>query len=292
MSTKNSRKDKQLADVIHRCQKMVYDNNDGNTIQNQLSNIAFSDAIYRSFNEGLRLDKENDSRPKLLIDQYHEMFYKNQAISLRRVLDKREDAFSLRCIFENVNSNRLLYTRRGFISANREQIDRIAISRMQDNQIEFYNQQYDLLSNKNSNTRNDDDVLFYPYLDAIETYLNKNKLIHVITNEYIAHSVSEGKRKTKKDELAKATLLNLQRVYRDISWLSYSISRYISKLILFKIPSVPYNQFEGWVGSIYKKQIERSLNAYWDKRVALFDSWEKKYWFGNRVYITPYTCVN
>jgi hypothetical protein len=79
----------------------------------------------------------------------------------------------------------------------------------------------------------------------------------------------------------------MQESYIDISWLAYTLSYYIGDLILFKVPSVAYNQFEGWIGSIYKSNIERSLRKYWQNRFRLFEKWERTYWYGDKLYITP-----
>ncbi len=278
--------------IISKCKEMIHDNSDGNTLVQQLSKLSFNDTVYRTFNEGLRLDRENEKRPKLIIDQFHRYFFKDQAISIRRILDKGKDVYSLRRVFDIVYENSSIFTRRGYISANQKQVNELKDPRVKEVQIEHLNQQYDIISNVSLKNRNEDDHLYAPYLRSMDTYINKRKVLHEYTNAYIAHSYSKKKRGKSRENLNKINLNKMQEAYKYISWLSYMVSRYIGVLILFEVPSVPYYQFEGWVGSIYKRNIERSLNTYWCKRVKLFDSWKQKYWFSDKIYITPYKSAN
>jgi hypothetical protein len=60
---------------------------------------------------------------------------------------------------------------------------------------------------------------------------------------------------------------------------------------LFRVPVVPYDQFENWVGTLFVKDISKNLNKYWNKRADMFKSWEDKYWMMNDLYISPFTKV-
>ena len=289
---KEDKNDIQLKNVINKCQQMIDDNEDRNTIIQQISKIAYNDCIYRSFNEGLRLDNKNNNRPAVLVDQFHEYFFNNQAICIRKIFDSGDDVYSLRKIYDLIVRNKHIFTRRGYIIANEHQILKLPNKKMQDVQLEYLNSMYDLISNTNPDERNENDRLYDMYLDSIGQYLNRKKLLHEYTNTYIAHPTNQKRRKLTKQQLAKITLNNMQRSYIDISWLSYSLSRYVGDLILFEVPTPNYNQFQGWVGSIFKSNINKSLMTYWSKRVNLFEIWKRKYWFSDCIYLTPYKKAN
>lgn len=267
---------------------MKHDDNDGNTLLNQLSNIAFNDCVYRCFNEGLRLDKDNKNRPLLIIDQFHEYFFKNQVISIRRVFDSGDDVISLRRIFDIIYKNKEQMTREKYLLICSDELNEIKHEKMKESQIEFQNTNYDLISKKQRTHRKGSDKLYFPYLESIKSYLSRRNILHEYTNSYIAHSFNKKRRQLTPEELNKISLMKLQKAYKEISWLSFTISRYIGECILFEVPAVPYNQFEGWVGSLYKKNIEIKLNNYWNKRSDLFESWKKQYWFDDEIYVSPY----
>jgi hypothetical protein len=279
-------KNNQIINTIINCRKMIHDPDDGNTILSQLSDIAFDDCIYRTFNEGLRLDKAN--KPILIIDRYHKYFFNNQVLCIRKIFDESKDIYSLGNIFNIMYSNAKMVTRDSYLEANNDQIINQGTARKQTIQIEYLNNLYDQISKTNASGRTKNDKLYIPYLDRMKLYLEKSDILKRYTNSYIAHSSCKGKRKISNEELNKININRLQESYKKIQWLACNLSRYIGELILFEVPIVPYNQFEGWVGSIFNKNIERSLNTYWNKRYSLFSAWQYKYWYGNSIYITPF----
>lgn len=290
MNKKNRRKHNNVIDIINKCKKIIYNYKDPNSISSQLGEIVFIDTVYRSFNEGLRLDKNNKKRPKQLIDLFHSLYFNNQVVNIRRLLyDHGKDVCSLRRVLDIISKNQDIFTRRGYLLANTYQIAELEHEKLKESQYEFLNCLYDNISNTISiHDRTDDDKLNKNYLKKIDEYLNKETYLLNYTNSYITHCFNQNKRNTVNCNLNKITLGKLRRTLKIIAWLTYTLSKYIGKIILFEVPTIQYDQFEGWSGSIFKNNIDNALNRYWVKRIKLFESWKIKYWDINSFYLTPY----
>jgi len=154
------------------------------------------------------------------------------------------------------------------------------------------NRKYDLISGKTPTNRTKNDKLNHSYLMAIKAHLDKPNIIVKYTNTFIAHSLNKEKQVIIEDELKKVSLRKLQENYKILSWLSFTLSYYCNTLILFDPSTLLYEQFENWVGTIFKKDIELQLYKYWEKRAKMFSSWQDKYWMSNDLYLSPYRKVN
>lgn len=273
--------------AIAKCVELIGDIDDPNSVRYQLIDLTYNDTIYRCFNEGLRLDTDNPKRPKAIVSLIHETFFASQLLAVRRLLDRGEDVHSLRKIFDIVNANRSLYSREGFIFAKQERISRNSSSWRQEAEKDFMHKLYDSVSNKRPDTRNDEDGLWMPHLEAIGKFLDKPSLIHKYTDSFIAHAIKGKKHRLSVKDLEKVNLGNLQRLYQTISWLCYTLSRYIGELILFEVPTVTFDQFEGWSGSFYAGSHDRHLTNYWNKRTSLVRSWQERYWDLDKFYLSP-----
>ncbi len=115
--SKRRRIAERLCQEIEKCVALLGDISDPNSLKFQLSDLAYKDAIYRSFNEGLRLNPDNPLRPKTIVSLVHETFFASQLLAVRRLFDGGKDVQSLRRIFDIVNKNRDLFTREGFLLA-------------------------------------------------------------------------------------------------------------------------------------------------------------------------------
>jgi len=287
----NKETNSQLDSIITQCKSMIYQSGYRNSIVLQLSDIAFHDAVYRTFNEGLRLDRDNKNRPLIIIDLFHKYYFESQAISIRRIFDKGKDVYSLRRIFDVIYNNSCKITRKQYLESNINTIEILSSLVMKEKQRENLNLTFDQISKVNKNNRSENDKLYFPYLESMKKYLDRRSILHEYTNSYITHSFNQKRMNLTQKEHEKMSLKKMQYSYIDISWLAYTLSKYLGELILFEVPIPQYDVFEGWVGSIYEKNIKRSLITYWDKRINYFKKLERKYWFSNTMYITPYKSI-
>jgi len=271
--------------------KNMIESDDKNSISNQIGDVLYFDLLYRSFNEGLRLDGKNDKRPASLIDYIHKIFYENQTLRIRRLLDKGDDAYSLRRILNLIIANEHLYTRESYVCLDGIQYEIEQNKGIKEYECKFRHEKYDLLFRMNSGKRQKDDRLMVEYLEKIKEYLDKPNILIGFADQYVAHSLNKKKRKKTDQNLDKISLMQLQKNYKLLSWLSYTLSYYCNSLILFRVPVVTYDQFENWVGTLFVKDISKNLNKYWNKRADMFKSWEDKYWMMNDLYINPFTKV-
>ena len=288
MDGKKKRIAENLGQAIKKCVEIIGDTNDSNSIMSQLIDLAYKDAIYRCFNEGLRLNPENPKRPKAIVSLVHETFFASQLLAIRRLFDKGDDVNSLRRIYEIVNAKRDLYSREAFLIAKSERISRSPIKWRQDSEKDFLNKLYDSISNTHAEARTCEDKLWIPHLEAIGEFLNRPSLIHKYTDSFIAHAIKGKKHQLGIQDLEKVNLGNLQKLYQTISWLCFTLSRYIGELILFEVPTVTFDQFEGWSGTFYAGSFDRQFIMYWNKRVSLLASWQEKYWDLDRFYVSPW----
>ena len=276
-----------LIDHINKCKEIIELGNK-NSITNLISDIIYYDLLYRSFNEGLRLDKQNDKKPSSIIGLIHETFFFSQVIKIRRLLDNSNDVYSLRKVFNEIIKHEYLYTREDYIllidpeTKNKREYELL---------VHDQHRKYDQISGKTPDNRAKEDRLNHSYLMEIKAYLDKPNIIVKYTNTFVAHSLNKEKQVTIEDELEKVSLRKLQENYKLLSWLSFTLSYYCNDLILFDPPSIPYEQFENWVGTIFKKDIELRLYKYWENRVKMFSCWQDKYWMSNDFYISPYQKV-
>lgn len=276
-----------LEKALRKCIEIHYNTDDTNSVFYQLTDLAYKDSIYLCLNEGLRLDSKNPNSPKSIISLIHESYFASQLLSIRRLLDKGNDVQSLRRIFDVIYTNKSLFTRENFLIAKRDRIERRLSPDFQELEREFLNRLYDGISNTTQVTRSNDDKLYEPYLNAILHYLNRPSLIRQYTDSFIAHAILKQKHKLTISDLEKVNLANVQKLLKTISWLSFTLSRYIGELILFEVPAVTFDKFEGWTKSIFSKDIEKLLEKYWYRRVSLLKSWEDNYWDWDRFFVSP-----
>jgi hypothetical protein len=277
-----------LIDHINKCKEIIELGNK-NSITNLISDIIYYDLLYRSFNEGLRLDKQNDKKPNSIIGLIHESFFDSQVMKIRRLLDNSNDVYSLRKVLNEIIRHEHLYTREEYILLiDPETIQKRAYELL----VLDQHRKYDQISGKTPYNRAREDKLNHSYLMEIKAYLDKPNIIVKYTNTFVAHSLNKEKQVIIEDDLEKVSLRRLQENYKLLSWLSFTLSFYCNDLILFDPPTVLYEQFENWVGTIFKKDIELKLYKYWEKRAKMFSSWQDKYWMSNDFYISPYRKVN
>jgi hypothetical protein len=272
---------------IKKCVEILGDTDDPNSVNSQLIDLAYNDAIYRCFNEGLRLDPNNPKRPKAIVSLVHETFFASQLLAVRRLLDKSKDVNSLRRIFDIVYAKREFYSREGFLAAKNERITKNSSSWHQKSEEKFLNKLYDSVSNTQIDARTGKDKLWEPHLKAIGEFIDRPSLIHKYTDSFIAHAIKGKKHRLTVQQLEKVNLDNLQRLYKTISWLCFTLSRYIGEWILFEVPTVTFDQFEGWSGTFYGGSFDRQLTKYWNQRVSLLASWQSKYWNLDKFYVSP-----
>lgn len=277
-----------LPDHIKKCQEIIELGNK-NSITNLISDVIYYDLLYRSFNEGLRLDQQNNKKPNSIIGLIHESFFDSQVMKIRRLLDNGNDVYSLRKVFSEIIKHEYLYTREEYLKlVDAENVQKREYELL----IVDQHRKYDQISGKTHNNRTKEDKLNHSYLMAIKAYLDKPNIIVKYTNTYIAHSLNKDKQAIIEDELEKVSLRKLQENYKLLSWLSFTLSYYCNTLILFDAPTIQYEQFENWVGTIFKKDIELKLYKYWEKRARMFSNWQDKYWISNDFYLTPFRKAN
>ena len=108
------------------------------SIQNQLLSIAWDDAIYRSFNEGLRLNQRRKLPLKLpasLIELIHDRYFISQVIFFRRLFEKKasrthKEVYSLQTLISDIKKHSEHITRENYVcydgtpySASNDKID-------------------------------------------------------------------------------------------------------------------------------------------------------------------------
>ena len=96
--------------------------NDINSIRNQIYNMIWDSAVFLSINECRKYAPKNDKgEPELngVIHQFiNRCFFETQAITIRRLLDKRSDVISLRRLVEDMGKYCHLLTRGNILAVH------------------------------------------------------------------------------------------------------------------------------------------------------------------------------
>lgn len=266
---------------IEKCRNIIKSGH-VNSIISQIDELLYNDCLYRSFNYGLEVDKSIEKKPNTLIHLIHGMYFDAQVLRVRRLLDKSNDAWSLRRLFEMIYANRCHYSRKKYCE--------IAVANLKSSArsgaIEYHNKIFDMISGVDKTKRKDADKLNVEYLECIKKFIESNDVMREYADARVAHALMPSKYGLD-EKLHHLSLDGLDEQYRKLSWLSYTLSYYCIELVQF-IPSViAYDQFTNWVGTIFQGDIYGELYKYWNLRGEKFESWERQYWYSGELYLSP-----
>lgn len=266
---------------IERCRNIIKSDH-VNSIVSQIDELLYNDCLYRSFNFGLEADKSHEIKPKTLIHLVHRMYFDAQVLRVRRLLDKSNDAWSLRRLFEMIYANQCHYSRKKYCEMAVANLNSSAYS----GAVEFYNSVFDIISGVDETKRKDADKLNVEYLESIKKFIESNDVMREYADARVAHALVPSKYGLD-EKMHHLSLDGLDEQYRKLSWLSYTLSYYCIELVQF-IPSViADDQFNNWVGTIFQGDIEGELYRYWNLRSEKFENWERQYWYSKELYLSP-----
>jgi len=277
----------ELEDHIKKCREIIEGDN-RNTIANLINDIMYYDSLYRAFNEALRLDTQNLNKPNTIIDFIHQSFFEGQTLRIRRLLDEGKDTYSLKRLFNDIKNNAHLYTREKYILLENVNYEIDKNVKFDELRCIEQHKKYDAISGVSAEKRKKNDRLNNNYINQIEQYLLRPNIIVQYSTTYIAHSLNTKKQLEIYKSLPEISLRTLQKNYKLLSWLSYTLSFYCNTLILFEVPGVLFDQFENWGGTIFSKNIEKKLYRYSENRSRMYKNWQDKYWMKYEMYLNPY----
>lgn len=291
VSLKNLQKD-------FRRWKTILAGDDVNSIEQQMLALAWDDAVYRSFNEALKLHERSNSKekvPSTIIGLLHRSFFSKQALVLRRLLDKRATGpnravYSLPTLLGEIRKQHKFITRQNYVCYDGVKYNPADRAHDFNSELACQNRHdiFDTLSLISLNRRSRDDLIDISIIDKIEKYFEKGKSLQGYINKYLAHGADPANRNTIDPVLSKISLRYLQDLTRVVIWASQTIGKIIDQGILTEVPTPQFNQFEGWENGLTTSRRKKALIKYWNSRVQFFDRWSRKYWDSRRLYRSPY----
>lgn len=259
------------------------------SIQNQLLNIAWEDTIYRSFNEGLRLNQKRKQPLKLpasLIDLIHDHYFISQVIFFRRLFEKKardakKEVYSLQTLISDINKSAEYITRENYVcydgtpySVPNDKVNWRIKATSEDRHKVF-----DMLSGCNELNRKREDVISLNVLNRLDEELKRQwKRIAYHSNKYYAHASAPSTRKDSQSEPTLLSLRYLQDLYRLSIWITCTLGKITDQLVMVEVPAPQFDQFEGWNECLFDDKIRKRLYKYWRKRESIISGWFHKYW--------------
>lgn len=256
------------------------------SIDNQVSNLLWKDAIFRSLNEARGLNaKSNRGKAALnipLLNLLDGGFVDSQVMAIRRMTDRTfhdpsKSVISLPSIIDDIELHSDLVTRENYICYNGLPYDEPPFESGTDqfhwNRMQEY---FDRLSGVSSDHRSRQDLISQDSLKPLLKKLDVCQGVRKYANKFIAHTADELSRSVLPSRDRGITFRSLDSCMKSI----VSVGSYIGVVILYehglgKVPTPQFNQFENLDKAMARAEDLDRLHEFWQERAREVETWSE-----------------
>lgn len=286
----------QFRECLRLC-KPTLASDDVNSIEQQLIELAWQDLIYRSFNEGLRLNAKQPVPhpvPNSLVELIHDRYFWSQVVLLRRLFEKpavrsERDVFSLPTVLAHVKQYQAVITRQNYVCYDGTLYDPQNVQHSWKSQLVSSGRHsvFDTMTDLKHGGRSRSDRISTRIIPSIERFAHVPERLEYYANKYAAHASDPRNRAAPGLEPELLSLRHLESLHQTAVWFALSLGKLSDQLVLSEVPVPQFDQFVGWGESLFSATVVSRLHAYWKKRVQLIRSWSERYWNTSKFYISP-----
>jgi hypothetical protein len=294
-----------LRDKLEKWEEWFF-GEDVHSISKQIYSMIWDAAVFLSINEARKYAQKDDNGKLQLNGAVHEFinicFFKTQALSIRRLLDKRKDVISLYRLLDDVQANVDLLTRQSILAAHSypydfkandsESVEPIQKTESKAQEIQRFidcahsegmHKDIDHLAAVAPSQRKPDDYIPEQFFVWLKERLNKCEEIRMYVNKFIAHSATPESRATVGADETKITLGKLLEAHRIICEIAEFLGMKLLNHSLGSVLATPqFDQFEHFEKPWCKEETIRELHKFWydydrDTRHWLNWDWQKEF---------------
>lgn len=287
-------KDKELLacfrEKLKHWKTCLSDEKDYHSIYNQLTTLFWDHAVYRIFNEALRLSEEtNDPSTGLqgtIIELLHKNFMDSQAIAIRRLTDVSynkpdREVYSLRRLVDEIKANINLYTRENYVCYDGISFDEEPDD---DDRVRAFRNsrqtRYDYLSGKDMNHCSRDDKLSSTVLAALEEGIEEDfkitREVRRYVNNWVAHAADPKNREKYAHVPDEVHLQKLDECYQALIRIGKKVELFIDEFLLCSVPTPIFDQLKNWDKPVVTTKDLKALREYWFERDREIENWAKE----------------
>jgi len=254
---------------------------DVHSIESQISNLLWDDAVFRTFNEARRLCVEtrdpSTGYSGTVIQLLDKNFMDSQVMAIRRLVDKEgydpdRAVVSFPTIIAEIKEAAQLYTRENYVcydgapyTATDDEHVRRTVSVRHD--------QYDLLTDRLAGSRSRTDRINSGVFDRLAKEQGEFKRLKTYANKYLAHAADPGNRGRAESMLDKISLCEFDKCYKALFRIAFLVGLLIDQSVVCEVPTPQFDQLEDWDKPIVTTADHNRLHRYWHDRVAQIGRW-------------------
>jgi hypothetical protein len=260
---------------------------DVHSIQNQLQDIVWNDAIYRCYNEALHIRDKRATKqpvPSTIIELLHESVFLSQAVRIRRLTDRQfrdpdKEVISLVAICDDIEAQAECVTRENYVCYDGARFD--VESNEWDWRAKMHcrarHDYFDVVSGIDAASRARGDLIDTTLFGRIRSQLDEAKDLRDYINKYVAHAAAPDNREKLDPKLQGISLNYLQKLYKIIIWAAQILSKLTDSTMVSEVATPQFDQFAGWETMFARSEVPTAIYRYWDRRVHFFRSLSYRY---------------
>ncbi|AIF52881.1 hypothetical protein [Pelosinus sp. UFO1] len=275
--------------------KTILAGNDPHSVREQLTQIAWDDAIYWSLNEGLGINERRTKPlplPASLVELIHDRYFQSQVLLFRRLFERKatkpkDEVYSLCTVLEEMKKHSNLIVRETYVcyDGTPYEVENCKHDWRIESQCSHRHRVFDTLCQPFSGERNREDELNTSIIQLCEKEISDLlQRLKYYSNKYIAHASDMSNRKPAEIEPPLLSLGYLQDLHENAICLSQTIGKIADELVLAEVPTPIFDQFKGWE-HFFDKEIKAELYEIWRNRVALIRGWTRMYWESDTLHL-------
>ena len=270
---------------------------DAHSIQNQILNMIWDAAVFRSINEARKYaETDGDGEPqlnKMIHGFINHSFFRMQALAIRRMLDRRNDVVSLYKLINDIERNCDLLTRKNILTALdypydyeeglRAFYEAISQHKSPGDLVKYtysriMHKNIDSLTETDLVRRSPNDTVRKELLVWLKERLETCEEIREYVNKFIAHSATPKSRAAIRADDIKITLDKLFKAHKVICETAQFVGLKLLYRSLGNFLVIPqYDQFEHFEKPWVPVSTLAELNDHWqeyDKETMSWKNWD------------------
>jgi hypothetical protein len=258
---------------------------DQHSIQSQVRDLLWDDAIYRTFGQIFELYQENDPNVGFnssLMGLLIRNFFANQSSRIRKLIDNRKDVISLFSLIRDLSRYSHLITRENYVCFDGIPYDTAQIEKDYIKQrlkqkkpsgvpeemmkSKIRHKEFDHLCGTNETNRSRMDGVNKKEITGLNSY-PKCKEVEDFVNKYIAHASDWRSREHINRESFEVSLDKFDECYRELARAAKSVGGFIGETVAWQVPVPQFDLFKNIEKPMIKKKDTRKLREYWHSRM-------------------------
>jgi len=259
---------------------------DIHSISHQIHRMIWDSAVFQSINEARKhAPKDQEGKPQLngMVHEFINIcFFKTQALTVRRMLDKRTDVVSLYRLIDDMEKNCHILTRAGILEAHGYPYDydkaqgefleeqlRTKAKRGDANSIKFVfshhmHENIDILCRVKPDDRKSQDCVKKEIFTYLKQKLDSCKSIYDYVNKFVAHSATPESRASINADEINITYGVILEAHKIICQTAGFLGLMILNRSFGGFLAIPqFDQFENFEKPWATEEIVQKLYAFW-----------------------------